>query len=466
MPPPLRRSGSGLLQNPWPGLLPSPLIAGLGPLGPSLVVLATRQSSPMLRPTASLLLASTLGSRLTLEVDFRAPLVACPGGTHTRRSFGPLLCAPLLRTLSSEQVLMLAARWKIEPGTSRALLQAVAKNRHLKSEEAVAIAALTLVPPHVAGDEGWSAVRTLVHGGRVLGALDDLSPEQVSELWAPLEPVIPFASLSDVEQVPPSGLRTAVGRAIKTMTRPPRSKPAGPPAARAPAPYGPNHAEVAAFIKGVAELSPIQWLRVLDRRKLVASVTRESAAEPAGVVRSMLAALEGTRNLDMYIRCRAFAAVERAGYTLESSGPHDLEQILQVLTPFEPSVVFEELNGGGFAHMVAALAAADWNRVAAATHGTNEEAVAPLVNAGTALIDFFGGRSDDEAVATWHAVAALVQRQQLTPIKFAASYAPFASAIPVTNPRSLGALVSRYVTAVGRLGARSEEHTSELQSRE
>src|SRR6266508_5959980 len=95
MPPPLRRSGSGLLQNPWPGLLPSPKSAGLGPLGPSRVVLSTRQSSPMLRPTASLLLASTLGSRLTLEVDFRAPLVACPGGTHTRRSFGPLLGAPL-----------------------------------------------------------------------------------------------------------------------------------------------------------------------------------------------------------------------------------------------------------------------------------------------------------------------------------------------------------------------------------
>src|SRR5207244_2755982 len=66
---------------------------------------------------------------------------------------------------------------------------------------------------------------------------------------------------------------------------------------------------------------------------------------------------------------------------------------------------------------------------------------------------FFGGRSDDAAVAAWHAVSALVQRHHLTPIKFAASYAPFASAIPVTNPRSLGAMVSRYVTAVGRLGA-------------
>jgi hypothetical protein len=46
-----------------------------------------------------------------------------------------------------------------------------------------------------------------------------------------------------------------------------------------------------------------------------------------------------------------------------------------------------------------------------------------------------------------------VRRHHLTPIKFAASYAPFASAIPVTNPRALGALVSRYVTAIGRLGA-------------
>src|SRR5713101_6522624 len=91
MPSPLRRSGSRLLQNPRPGLLPSPKSTGLGPLGPSRVVLSTRQSSPTLRPAASLLLASTLGSRLTLEVDFRAPLAACPGGTHTRRSFGPLL---------------------------------------------------------------------------------------------------------------------------------------------------------------------------------------------------------------------------------------------------------------------------------------------------------------------------------------------------------------------------------------
>src|SRR6266702_7953945 len=101
MPPPLRRSGSGLLQNPEPGLLPSPKSAGLGPLGPSRVVLSTRQSSPKLRPAASLLLASAPDSHPTLEVDFRAPLAACPGGTHTRQSFGPSLGTPLFELFSS-----------------------------------------------------------------------------------------------------------------------------------------------------------------------------------------------------------------------------------------------------------------------------------------------------------------------------------------------------------------------------
>ena len=353
--------------------------------------------------------------------------------------------------LTKEQLLALAKRWHIEPGASRALLQAVAKNRHVKSEEAVAMTALVLVPNKLGGDEGWSAVRTLVHGGRVLGSLDDLAPDQVRELWAPLAAVVSLASLSEQEPEPAAVDR--VNDAIAKITKPPRARVSATATPRVPAVYGTNHAEVAAFIKGVAELSPIQWLRVLDRRKLVSSITREGAAEPAGVVRSIIAALEGTRELDMYTRCRAFAAVERAGFVLESHGRENVDQIRQVLTPFEPRILFEELNGGGFAHKVAALGKADWERVAAVAPDTNDEAVAPLVNAGTALIDFFGGRSDDEAVATWHAVSALVRRQHLTPIKFAASYAPFASAIPVTSPRALGALVSRYVTAVGRLGA-------------
>jgi hypothetical protein len=356
--------------------------------------------------------------------------------------------------LTDAQLSGLAKRWRIEHAASHALLQAVAKNRHVKSEEAAALAALALVPQRLGGDEGWAAVRTVVHGGRVLGAVDDLTEGEIADLWAPLEPVIAYSSLNGAAARPAAErVRAAVTNAVATITRPPRSRSAPATAPRPPAAYGPNHTEVANFIKGVSELSPIQWLRVLDRRKLVESVTREGAAEPAGVVRSILAALQGTKKLDTFTRCRAFAAVERAGFAVESHGTMPLDQVRRSLVPFEPEVEFEELDGGGFAHRVAGLSSTEWERVAGAAPAASEEAVAPLVNAGTALVDFLGGRSDDEAVATWHAVAALVNRHHLPPIKFAASYAPFASAIPVTNPRSLGAMVSRYVTAVGRLGA-------------
>lgn len=83
------RSGSGLLQIPRPGLLPSPHPTGLGPLCPYGIKFSTRQISLSLRPAASLLLASPPRSHRTLEVDFGAPLAACPGGTHTRPSIGP-----------------------------------------------------------------------------------------------------------------------------------------------------------------------------------------------------------------------------------------------------------------------------------------------------------------------------------------------------------------------------------------
>ena len=365
-----------------------------------------------------------------------------------------------LEKLTAVELRVLARRWRVAPATSHALLQAVAKNREAKSEEAVALFALALVPNHLTGDEGWAAVRTAVHGGRVLGALGELSPQELTELWSPIEPVIPLASLDEAPAQVATTERViaAVDNAIKQITRPPRARSAAQSAAKAAAAkttaiYGPNHAEVSAFIKGVTDLTPIQWLRVLDRRKLVSSVTREGAAEPAGVVRAILAAIEATRDLDMYTRCRVFVVVERVAFAIESRHPQNVEQVRPMLQSFDSSVSPALINGGGFAHKVAALQGADWQRVAASAPHLSEEAVAPVVNAGSALIDFFGGRSDDETVATWHAVSALVHRPHVTPIKFAASYAPFASAIPVTNPRSLGAMVSRYVTAVGRLGS-------------
>lgn len=358
-----------------------------------------------------------------------------------------------LEGLSAEQLQGLARRSRVEHNASRSLLQAVAKHPEVRSEESVAMAALTVIPAHITGDSGWAAVRTAVHGGRVLGCVADLSPQEVAELWAPLEAVIPFASLlEEANQPAAERVRSAVSSAIRTIKAPRRRVPAAVQT-KAAVPYGANSAEVAIFIKAVAELAPIQWLRVLDRRTLVASVARHSSDEPAGVVRSILATIEGTRELDMFTRCRAFAAVERAGYAIESHGGMTDEQAAQMYSAFEHSIPLDQAKKGGFAHSLASLSKHDWQRIAEAAPAANEEAVAPLVNAGDALVDFFGGRSDDEAVAAWHAVAALVRRHHLTPIKFAASYAPFASAIPVTNPRALGAMVSRYITAVGRLGA-------------
>ncbi len=291
-----------------------------------------------------------------------------------------------LEGLSAEQCETLGRRWRLEPAASRALLQAVAHHREAKSEESVAMASLTVIPAQITGDSGWAAVRTAVHGGRVLGSLSDLSPEQVAELWAPIEQVVPFASLTaDENRATSAAVKAAVSSAIRTIRAPRKRLPAAAPA-KAAAPYGSNSAEVAVFIKAVAELTPIQWLRVLDRRALVASVTRDSSDEPAGVVRSILASIEGTRELDTFTRCRAFAAVERAGYAIESEGRMTGEQANEMYAPFAHSIPLHSVNGGGFAHKLASLSKQDWERVAADAPAANEEAVAPLVNAGTALV--------------------------------------------------------------------------------
>src|SRR5258708_13388474 len=260
------------------------------------------------------------------------------------------------------------------------------------------MAALTLIPAQVTGDSGWAAVRTAVRGGGVLGSLWDLSPDEGAELWAPIEQVVPFASLTVENHAAAEAVKAAVSSAIRTI-RAPRKRIAAAVPVKAAAPYGPNSTEVATFIKAVGELTPIQWLRVLDRRALVASVTRDSSDEPAGVVRSILASIEGTRELDTFTRCRAFAAVERAGYAIESEGRMTSAQATQMYGPFAHSIPLDSVNGSGFAHRLASLSKHEWERVAADTPAANEEAVAPLVNAGTALVDFFGGRSDDEARA-------------------------------------------------------------------
>ena len=367
-----------------------------------------------------------------------------------------------VQALTKEKCELLAGRWRLDAESSRALLQVVAKTRYLKPEEAAALIALRTIPTQLTGDLGWAAVKTVVHGGRVLGASAELRKDQIAVLWAPLEAAIPWASIEEhVPKAVRARVRAAVDRATAAITKPPipaatagtTSPPSKRSTHRAPGPYGPNNAEVATFIKGVVELTPIQWLRVLDRRQLVATVTRQTGAEPAGVVRSLLAAIKGTKELDTFTRCRSFAAVERAAVTVAAKADLTYDESMRGYGAFGEIVQLDYVDVDAFPKLVAALNTGDWVKVAESIPAVNQEVVAPLVNAGTALLDFLELRSDDEAVAAWQAASALVRRQNLAPIKFAASYAPFASAIPVTNPRSLGAPVLRYVSAIGRLSA-------------
>jgi hypothetical protein len=365
-----------------------------------------------------------------------------------------------VQALTREKCEGLAGRWRLDSAASKALLQVVAKSRYMKAEEAAALLALRTIPIQLAGDLGWAAVRTVVHGGRVLAARGDLSDEQVAVLWAPLEAAIPLSSVVEPAAKPArSRVRAAVARATARITTPPTPVAAvgAPPkraaAPKAPAIYGPNSAEVSTFIKGVVQLTPIQWLRVLDRRHLVARVTRQGGAEPAGVVRSLLAAIKGTKDLDALTRCRAFAAVERAAGTVAQKAELTHEESMRGYGAFGDIVQMDYVDVNGFAKLVGGLDTGDWVKVAESVPAVNQDVVAPLVKAGAALDDFLESRSDEEAVAAWEAASALVRRLHLTPIKFAASYAPFASAIPVTNPRSLAAPVLRYVSAVGRLSA-------------
>jgi hypothetical protein len=319
----------------------------------------------------------------------------------------------------------------------------VTKTRYIKPEAAAALLAMRTIPPHLAGDPGWAAVKTVVHGGRVLGARGHLSKEQIDTLWAPLEAAIPLATVEE-----PAA--KAAGTRLRAVA-PKTTRRAAPP--KAVGPYGPNSSEVATFIKSVVDLTPIQWLRVLDRSKLVATVTRQGDTEPAGVVRSLLAAIKGTSELDVFTRCRAFAAVERAAVAVAAKRQLTHAESMQGYGAFGDVVQLDYVDVNGFAHIVAALNTGDWVTVAESIPAVNQDVVGPLVQAGAALHDFLEGRPDDEAVAAWQAASALVRRPHLTPIKFAVSYAPFASAIPVTNTRSLGAPVIRYVSAIGRLSA-------------
>src|SRR5713226_9341343 len=136
-----------------------------------------------------------------------------------------------VEALSHEKCEMLARRWRLDPDASRALLTVVAKSRYLKAEEAAALLALRTIPTHLTGDLGWAAVRTVVHGGRVIGSRAELTREEVAILWSPLEPAIPLASIDEPARKPVRArVRAAVAKATSAITNPPATTTPSAPA--------------------------------------------------------------------------------------------------------------------------------------------------------------------------------------------------------------------------------------------
>ena len=348
-----------------------------------------------------------------------------------------------LRWMTAPQWRLLATQWTLDRENLAALLQAAVRTATREGEEAAALAALSVAPKHLDGDAGWSAVKTAVHGARVLAARAELSPEQVAALWWPLEEAIALRSLDDQpeSEKPPRRVRATKAEVAKK------------PAARRGPPYGPNSADVALFVKTIPVLTAIQWLRINDRRQLVARIVRERSAEPAQVVRASVNAIRLTRGLDHEARCRVLSAVERAGYALESRAQLSPEQAREHYGPVGEVVPPAEVAAASFASRIAALNREEWVRLAEIAPPVDGAAVGPILSAGDAIADLLAERDDEEIAGAWNAMAALVHRHRLSPIKFAVSFAPFASVVNVVKPRSLPPLVQRYLTAAGRLSA-------------
>jgi hypothetical protein len=98
--------------------------------------------------------------------------------------------------LGASQCAVLAQPRQLDDEASSALSKAVADGVARSAEEAAALAAVVTVPMRLAGSKGWAAVKMAAYGGRVIASRTKLTPEQLEELWKPIQPAIPLATLS------------------------------------------------------------------------------------------------------------------------------------------------------------------------------------------------------------------------------------------------------------------------------
>jgi hypothetical protein len=91
---------------------------------------------------------------------------------------------------------VLAKPWQVGDEVSSVLSTAVADGSARPAEEAAALTAMVTVPMRLAGSKGWAAVKTAAFGGRVIASRTKLTPQQLEELWKPVEAAIPISALA------------------------------------------------------------------------------------------------------------------------------------------------------------------------------------------------------------------------------------------------------------------------------
>jgi hypothetical protein len=114
------------------------------------------------------------------------------------RSLGAMVSryVTALGRLGASQCAVLAQPWQIGDEVSNVLSKVVADGSARTAEEAGALTAMVTVPMRLAGSKGWAAVKTAAYGGRVIASRTKLTPQQLEELWKPVEAAIPLASLA------------------------------------------------------------------------------------------------------------------------------------------------------------------------------------------------------------------------------------------------------------------------------
>ena len=96
-------------------------------------------------------------------------------------------------------------------------------------------------------------------------------------------------------------------------------------------------------------------------------------------------------------------------------------------------------------------ATASLEEIKAAIRGSAGRMSESMSTAGEWLLEALDTKSADKIVAAWQALSALVMRNHLSPLKFAAHYAPFVALVPVSGIDALDPSTLRYLDAVQRL---------------